>query len=139
MVFYMMTCLTCSDSNTLHLHCPLYLFHITVTKLLQIWWPRTISTYYLKVLEVRGPKSVLLSQSQGVCRAGWPRNSGGSFPCLFKPVEAAYSAWLKVPSSNHSSFLLLSSHLPLLTLISCLRSSYKEHLRLYQAYPDHTR
>ena len=47
---------------------------------------------------------------------------GGLFPCLFQLLEAAYTAWLKMPSSNHSTLLLLSAHLPLLALSPASRA-----------------
>ena len=136
-----MTYLTRSDSNTLHLHWPLYLVHIAaVTN-----YPRFGSLEQYQLIILKFWRSEVQNQfclARVKVLAGLVAQealSGGSFPCLFKPVEAAYSAWLKVSSSNHSNFLLLSSHLPVLTLISCLQSSYKEHSRLYQAHLDHRR
>ena len=136
-----MTYLTRSDSNTLHLHWPLYLLHIAaVTNYTRFGG---LEQYQLIILKFwRSEVQNQFCWARVKVLAGLVAQealSGGSFPCLFKPVEATYSAWLKVPSSNHSNFLLLSSHLPLLTLISCLQSSYKEHSRLYQAHLDHRR
>jgi len=102
-----MTYLTRSDSNTLHLHWPLYLLHIAaVTN-----YPRFggLEQYQLIILKFwRSEVQNQFCWARVKVLAGLVAQealSGGSFPCLFKPVEATYSAWLRC--------------LPQITPISC--------------------
>lgn len=75
----------------------------------------------------------LKSKCQQVCitSIGSRRNP---LPCLFQLLGAAYSCWLRTPSSYHSNLLLPSSHFRLFPL-TLLPPSYKHLCRCIGSAP----
>ena len=67
---------------------------------LKTWWLKTTGNYSPILLKARRPKSVLLSQNQGVSRDA--RVSGGSkresVPCFYQLLMAVGIPWLVAPS-----------------------------------------
>lgn len=77
-------------------------------KLPKIWWPKTVETYSLTVLEARSSKSVSLGQNQSVSRAALPLETLGDN--LF-PASSSFSWLLQSLICGHTNFILCLPHI----------------------------